>query len=141
MAKTSAILVRTSFVKIDEIVYKNIIDTLMQNGWNIDNENGFSFMTNGSYEFEYAKGKDFNVVVDLIRHSIVDGKECFIKLVGDGSTSIEVTYLNPNSIMFSITDDVVNLKSIDLIDFSYYLERLSSIFDVIDLFRIECIYD
>lgn len=141
MSKTAAIIIRTSDVRINEKVYKDIIDTLLQNGWHIDKEKGILFMQNGTYDFELASVQDFEHVVALLGNSIVHNKECFIELMWDGLMSVEVTYLNSNSIMFSLSEEVINLRNVNVVDFSFYIERISCIFNVIDLNRLECIYD
>ncbi|MDI3320676.1 hypothetical protein [Pinibacter soli] len=141
MAKTGAIFVDTSSIIIDESVYETIMNTLLNNGWAINDE--FSYMVDGTYDFQSTNRQNFGQVFRLVKNSISNGKECFISLSHQDNVSIavEVTYLNSKSIMFSIVEDSVTLKNMKVTDFSFYIERLASIFEVIDFNRIKCIYD
>lgn len=141
MSKTGAIKISSSVFSIDEIIFRDVLKVLLANGWGTDMDNKVLFMQNATYDFESAASDKLDYVVSLICNSISKNKACFIRLVWNTSIGLELTYLSSNSIMFSMSEDVVTLNNTNIPDFSFYLERIKGIFDIIDVKRIECVYD
>lgn len=141
MSKTASIKIQSSAVIIDETVYENIVFSLLKTGWRINSENGILFMHNGTYDLENVAVSELSYVLKLIGASIANNTPCFIKLFRDENIGIEVTYLDHDSLMFSLTDGVVSLKSVNVVDFSYYIDQLSSVFEIVDINRLVCIFD
>lgn len=141
MSKTAAITIRSSVIVIDEKIFRGILNSLLASGWGTDIDNQILYMQNATYDFEVASSNRLDYVLSLISNSVSNKKACFLRLVWNNSIGLEVTYLSPNSIMLSLSEDVAMLTNMKIPDFSFYLNRISKIFDVIDINRIECIYD
>ncbi len=141
MSKTAAITIRSSVIVIDELIFRDILNGLLTSGWGTDIDDKILYMQNGTYDFEVASSNRLDYVLSLISNSVSKRQVCFIRLVWNNSIGLEVTYLSPNTIMFSLSEDAAMLTNMKIPDFSFYLDRISKIFDIIDVNRIECIYD
>ena len=140
MSKTGAILIETSQVNKD--IFENIVRAMLANGWSLNHDNGFSFMLNGSYDWECGELLDFEEVLEKVKNSIDNKLETCIDLTWDGTSySVGVTYLDPQRVMFSVSGDQKKISLLDIIDYTWYFERLLPVFDVIDFTRIKCTYD
>ena len=60
MSKTGTILIETS--EVDKDIFEKILRALLENGWSINHNNCFSFMLNGSYDWDFAQSLDFDQV-------------------------------------------------------------------------------
>lgn len=140
MSKTGAIFIKSNH--IDFKAFENIIKELSDEGWSINKKGNLFFMINDSYEWQAAPFDDYETVISLIKTSINNNLATCIDLTWEDETaSIGFNFLNDKTIMISISEEIKMLGSLPVIDFSWYLEKISILFKSIEVNKIECSYE
>ncbi len=140
MAKTGAITTFTSH-NIDFNIYYKVLTSLQEAGWNIQKNANIIYMVDGTFEWDLAPFDNFDSIIKLINKSINNKKETCIELTWNNFNSIGLNYFSDSSITITITDNPQYLKHSQIIDFSWYLEKIYTLFKHLDFYRIECVYD
>lgn len=140
MSRTGAITIHTD--NLNYAVYQHVLHDLMGNGWTYCKDENIFFMINGSFDFNAGINKDFKTILNLIKESIDSNLAASIDLVWkDTYSSIGLMFLNEKTLIITISENIKFIDSLPIMDFSWYIEKISIIFKTINFFRIECNYD
>lgn len=141
MSKTGVIRIEISDF-LDKELYFKILESLLENGWSANLDGNISFMVNGSYDWECLPFKDYPLVISLIGASIDNKQACLIAIrYNDGFTDIELKYLDSGTLGLNMVNDVKKMDLLNIVDFTWYLEKVPTIFSYIEFYRIRCTYD
>ncbi len=139
MSKTGAILIKTVNVEFD--MFNQILNRLLAIGWSTNKNGRLFYMVDNSFDWQTSSLDDFPLVMNYLEKSIQDSLPVCIDLVYTKTRNpIGFNYLDSNTIMFSISENIKMLNDNWVIDFSWYIERVSAVFEEMDTFTIECLY-
>jgi hypothetical protein len=140
MSKIGVIRIDTSD-KVDKALYFKILESLLENGWSANLDGNISFMVNDSYDWECLPFKDYPLVISLIGESIDNKQACLIAIrYNDGFTDIELKYLDSKTLGLNMVNDVKKMDLLGVVDFTWYLEKVPTIFSCIQFDSIRCDY-
>lgn len=142
MAKTGSISI--SCTKVDADVFMEVLSALQEAGWSVDKQGRVVYMVDGEFELISEPIAEYDNVLLRLRKSIDDKKHVAIDLVSGsdiGDVAIAVNYNDQQRLSVSIVDVPRKLPNSGIDDFSWYLERISPIFSLLNWFRMECLYD
>lgn len=139
MSKTGAIFIRTSNVNFD--LYSQILKRLLEVGWSANKNGRLFYMVDDSFDWVDDSLDNFPLVMNYIERSINANRPACLDLVFlKTSNPVGLNFLDDNTIMFSISESIRMLEGNWVIDFSWYLEKLSVVFEETNSFSIECLY-
>jgi hypothetical protein len=139
MSKTGAIFIKA--VDINFEVYDRLLNRLLDAGWSTNKRGRLFYMIDESFDWVDASLDDFSLVMNDIERSISANYSTCLDLVFlKTSISIGFNFLDSNTIMFSISESIQMIESNWVIDFSWYIEKISVIFEELQSFSIECLY-
>lgn len=96
----------------------------------------------GDYDWENAALSDLEIVLKRICSEIDRSIPTGITLVRkDEFVGGSFIFADSEKIMFSLIINCVVIKKSGMTDFSWYLERLLPVFDVVEVLKVTCDHD
>ena len=138
MSKTGAINISVE----NKSNYTVFLNNLMNNHWSPNKYGEISYMINGTFDWQSTSIDNFNNVYSLIKQSIENKLETAIDLIWeDNLTIIGLLFINNNSIMITISENIKRIQDNTNVDFPFYLEKLAPIIQLIKPEDFECVYN
>ena len=126
---------------IDSDTFQSIVKSLINYGWSFNDYGKISYMTE-DYDWQTANLEDLPTVLGIIKLNIENRKDSGLTLTWqDTSIGGSFMFVRSSEIMFSLIVNPLLLKETEIIDFSWYIDKLKPLFDEISIVRIKCIYE
>ena len=140
MSKTGKIHI--SFKSNTANSYWSVLKTLMDNEWSANKYGEISYMLNGTFDWDSSPFAAFDTIMLQIKKSIENNHETSIDLIWkDNMTVIGLLFTTENYMSISTPENTKMKDDKSVVDFPFYLEKLSSILSDIKPTDIECVYN
>jgi hypothetical protein len=137
MSKTGAINI--SFKEKGNDNFNLVLNALLNNQWSLNKHGYIFFMLNGSYNFQSAPISESAEVISNLQYSIDNKKETCVDLIWkDGATIIGLLFIDNIHMIITISENIKLNEVKNSIDFPFYIEKLSPIFEFINYDDIKC---
>ncbi|WP_315814128.1 hypothetical protein [Paraflavitalea speifideaquila] len=140
MSKTAALFIKTT--NLDFNKYDEILDRLTSQGWSMNKNGAIVYMVEDTYEWIASPLNEINYIKNTVKQSINKNlATCIDMQFVDGLHNIGIMYIDPSTLMISISENIKLLENIPIADFSWYITKISSIYKTIDISSFECLYN
>ena len=139
MSKTGMIDIGFPIPSGDKFV--GVINTLLSNDWSVNKAGNILFMVNGDYDYQLAPIVDFQKVILQLKNSIDNNFDTSIDLIWKDNITVIELFFTHSHIQIFISEEIKRVSDDSNIDFSFYLEKLSSILCDIKFDAIKLIYN
>jgi len=126
---------------IDSLVFNKITKALLLYGWSFDDEDKISYMV-GDFDWENSGLSEIDAVMEKISHNIDKDLAAGITLLWqDSGIGGSFLFMDQERVSFSTIVRPLLLNESNVIDFSWYLEKLAPIFGIIYCERVICTHE
>jgi hypothetical protein len=140
--KTGSIDIYSSNLKVKDFTL--ILNQLLLNGWSANKNGLIVYVIDDSYEplsMTFNKNS-LNAINRKLCDNMENGLNASIDLVlKDNEGIINLHVVKDGNLRIGILENIIYISDTDIIDFSWYIEKLKGVFSILNFYRLICSFD